>query len=165
MRCLATVTLLLFAVVAAPASGGGFATTGLSSLPDGTAAGEPWVVDMTILGHGRTPAEGMTPSVIISRAGKQQRRFDGVEVRPGVYRARVVFPDAGRWRYAVDTGWGLPPERFAPVDIAESAPPTASSSSDLPRWPLAIGAGLLTALAVAGTGPLLRRRPRALPAQ
>jgi hypothetical protein len=163
MRCLAAVTLLLFALLAAPASGGGFATTGLSSLPDGTAAGEPWVVDVTILGHGRTPAEGMSPSVIISRAG-EQRRFDAVEVRPGVYRARVVFPDAGRWRYAVDSGWGLPPERFAPVDIAASAP-AASSSSDLPRWPLAIGAGLLAALTVAGTGPLLRRRPRAVPAR
>ena len=162
MRCLAAVTVVLFAVLPAPALGGGFATTGLSSLPDGTAVGEPWVVDVTILGHGRTPAAGMSPAVVISR-GAEKRSFPAREVRPGVYRARVVFPDAGRWRYAVDSGWGLPPETFAPVDIAPAAAPVATSSSDLPRWPLAIGAGLLAALAVAGAGPLLRRGPRAVP--
>ena len=137
---------LLFALLASPALGGGFATTGLSSLPDGVAPGEPWVVDVTVLGHGRTPASGLEPSVAIA-SGSVKRSFAAREVRPGVYRARVVFPDAGRWRYSVDSGFGLGPESFAPVDIVERQ--TASAGTESPRWPIALGAGLLAALATA----------------
>lgn len=157
MRCLAAVTLLLCAVLAAPASGGGFATTGLSSLPDGVAPGEPWEVDLTVLAHGRTPATNLKPAITISRGG-ERRRFAAQEVRPGVYRARVVFPSEGRWRYAVDSGYGIQPETFAPVDIRPRAEAPAATSSS-PRWPLAIGAGLLAALAVALALPRLHRRP------
>jgi len=157
MRCLAAVTLLLFAVLAAPASGGGFATTGLSSLPDGVAPGEPWQVDVTVLAHGRTPATNLKPAITIEQ-GTERRRFAAQPVGPGVYRARVVFPSAGRWRYAVDSGYGVQPETFAPVDIQPRAEAPAAASGS-PRWPLAIGAGLLAALAVALAMPRLHRRP------
>ena len=44
----------------APATtlGGGWATVGLSSLPNGTPPGEEWVVDLTVLQHGRHSARG-----------------------------------------------------------------------------------------------------------
>ena len=44
----------------AVAGAGGFATVGLSSLPDGTAPGKPWHVTLTILQHGRTPMSDRT---------------------------------------------------------------------------------------------------------
>jgi hypothetical protein len=44
--------------------------------------------------------------------------------RIGVYRARVVFPTAGRWRYEVYDGFtqygGARIHRFTPVRIAPS---------------------------------------------
>ena len=46
----------------ATAFGGGWATVGMSSTPAGAKPGEPWVVDMTILQHGRTPLEGVRES-------------------------------------------------------------------------------------------------------
>jgi hypothetical protein len=156
MRRLLASTALLFALHAAPALGGGFSTTGLSPLPDGVAPGEPWVVDVTILGHGVTPLDDMRPSVTISR-GSEERSFPARPRGDGVYRATVVFPDAGRWRYAVDNGYGGPAETFGAVDIAEPAAATPADGGSA-RWPVALGAGLVAAL-LAAAAPSLRRRP------
>ena len=153
MRRLLAVSALAFTFLAAPAFGGGFATTGLSSLPDGTAPGEPWVVDVSVLGHGRTPIAGMKPTITISR-GADERTFAAKPIRTGVYRAEVVFPDAGRWSYAVDSGFGLGPETYPPVDIRAPENAAAATSSDSGRWIAALGAGLLAGLAAA----LLTRR-------
>src|SRR3954470_3057448 len=76
------------------AAAGGFATVGLSSLPDGTAPGTPWHVTLTILQHGRTPLPNLRPTVRIRSAdGKTTRTF---AARPGdkagLYTADVVFP-------------------------------------------------------------------------
>jgi hypothetical protein len=169
MRRVLAVSTVLFAALAAPALGGGFATTGLSSLPDGTAPGEPWVGDVTVLAPGRTPLPGMKPQITISR-GSEERSFPAKPIRTGVYRAEVVFPDAGRWAYEVDSGYGLGPETFAPVDIrrsgAAAATPVDIRRSDAAaatrgdgdsRWLGALGAGLLAGLI---TAVATRRRPR-----
>ena len=67
-RSLLPLLLAIAIPLAAPAvaGAGGFATAGLSSTPDGVAAGKPWNVDITILQHGRTPLEGLSPRVQIS---------------------------------------------------------------------------------------------------
>ena len=64
--------LALAAALTAPATSlaGGFATVGLSSLPDDARPGEPWVVDLTVLQHGRTPLEGVEPAMIIEPADR-----------------------------------------------------------------------------------------------
>lgn len=46
------ITILL--AVPAGALAGGWATVGLSSTPDGAAAGRPWHLELTVLQHGRT---------------------------------------------------------------------------------------------------------------
>jgi hypothetical protein len=101
--------LALAALLTAPAvtHAGGFATVGLSSLPDDARPGETWVVDLTILQHGREPLEGVKPAVIIEPVGRgTPTRFAARPTdRLGVYRARVVFPGAGEWRYAADDGF------------------------------------------------------------
>jgi hypothetical protein len=123
-------------VLAGTAAAGGWATVKLSSLPNGLSAGEPWVVNITVLQHGRTPVDGLKPTVTIRKlasarattanaavAGSESRTF---AARPtdgtGVYRARVVFPSAGTWRFEVFDGFtqygGARTHRFAPVKIA-----------------------------------------------
>lgn len=165
------------------ASAGGFATVGLSSLPDGTAPGKPWHVTLTILQHGRTPLSDLQPQITI-RSGDVTRTFAArPAARQGTYTADVVFPKAGRWRYAIADGFSQT-HTFAPVSIGSSSaiavagdesgaasvptmssPAPASGVAAAPRKSdggnmgaaLAVGlaAGLLAAL---GTMLLMRRR-------
>ena len=126
--------LAALAALALPASAGagGFATVGLGSLPDGTAPGTPWHVELTILQHGRGPLSDLSPTIRIRSAdGRSARTFAARPAgEPGVYRADVVFPRAGRWTYVVDDGFSLR-HTFAPVAIGSSraiATPGASGS-------------------------------------
>jgi hypothetical protein len=109
-------------VVPATALAGGWATVQLSSTPKGVTAGAPWNVRVTVLQHGVTPLAYVKPVVRI-RKGDVRRVFPA---RPtdetGVYAARVVFPSAGVWRYAVWDGFveygGARTHTYAPVRIA-----------------------------------------------
>jgi hypothetical protein len=157
------------------ASAGGFATVGLSSLPDGTAPGRPWHVTLTILRHGRTPLSTLRPTITI-RSGDIARTFPArPALRRGTYTADVVFPTAGRWRYEVNDNFSQI-HTFAPVSIGAShavtAPPPAPASSAAAAaddggadvgaaLAVALAAGLLAALA---TALVLHRRPPAVPA-
>lgn len=120
-------------VLVGVAAAGGWATVKLSSFPKGLSAGEAWVVDITVLQHGKTPVDGLKPSVTIRKVGPRPlaavskagptRTF---AARPaggvGVYRARVVFPSAGTWRFEVYDGFvtygGARTHRYPPVKIA-----------------------------------------------
>src|SRR3954471_7617537 len=118
----------------AGAAAGGFATVGLSSLPDGTPPGTPWHVTLKILQHGRTPLSDLRPSVRIrSGDGKTTRTFAAKPAaKAGLYTADVVFPAAGRWRYSVNDGF-TQTHRFAPVAIGSSKPvPIPGSPTDTP---------------------------------
>jgi hypothetical protein len=93
---------------AAPtAQGGCWATVGLSSLPKpDLRAGQPWVVTLRVLQHGRTPLADAKPEVRIRRTGGRLIVFKAVPLaRVGSYRARVVFPRAGRYSLAVFDGF------------------------------------------------------------
>src|SRR3954447_14292287 len=135
------------------AGAGGFATVGLSSLPDGTAPGRPWRVTLTILQHGRTPLSNLRPLVHIRSAdGTTARTFAARPAarRPGVYTADVVFPTAGRWGYSIADGFSQT-HTFAPVAIgaAASAAPAAAAAppprSDRPG--ANVGAAIAAAVA------------------
>jgi hypothetical protein len=120
MRKLLVTFIAALALVLVPAVlAGGWATVKLSSTPTGIQAGKVWNVRLTVLQHGRTPLAGVIPAVRISQ-GAQWRTF---KARPtasvGVYRARVVFPAAGRWAWEIDDGFGRV-HTFADVRIARS---------------------------------------------
>ena len=155
--------LLVLAIAPAGASAGGFATVGLSSTPDGIAPGEPWVVELTILQHGRSeaPLAGLEPSVTVKSGGERQTFAAAPTRQTGVYRARVVFPSAGTWTYRVNDGFGYPAgvgHDYPPVRIGGAAASTGGASG--PDVGLAL---LIAALAGLGVGLAARllRRPRA----
>ena len=128
------------AVVALACAGtalaGGWATVKLSSSPKNVSAGEPWIVDVTVLQHGLAtqPLSGLRPTVTIrkvvaARTPSSSAKEPLVKTfkaratsRVGVYRARVVFPAAGTWRYEVYDAFteygGARTHRFKPVRIA-----------------------------------------------
>jgi hypothetical protein len=143
---LAGCLLLLFAPAA---HAGGWATVSLSSTP----SGKHWVVDLTVLQHGRTPLDGLQPVVTI-RGGDTIKDFPARPTgKAGTYRADVTFPAAGRWSYEIDDGFiSELPHTYPPVQIGE----TAAAAGDGPNllW-LVPGVGLLLAAAA-----LLVRRPR-----
>ena len=89
------------------AQAGCMATVGLSSMPKaGHAAGNPWVVTIRVLQHGRRPMSDAKPEVrIVSDAGKQFVFKAKPTARIGSYRARVVFPTAGRYSLGVYDGF------------------------------------------------------------
>ena len=106
----------LFALVAATsaalalagiAQGGCIATVSLSSTPTaGQAAGVPWVVTIRVLQHGRTPMPDATPEIRIRDRTGKLLVFKGKRMaRIGSYRARVVFPRAGRYSIGVYDGF------------------------------------------------------------
>ena len=115
---------------------GGWATVKLSSSPKSVSAGEPWIVDVTVLQHGLAtqPLSGLKPTLTIRRVASTRvtsasggapssRTFIAKPTsRPGVYRARVVFPAAGVWRYEVYDSFtqygGARTHKFKPVKIA-----------------------------------------------
>ena len=155
--------LALAALLTAPATtlGGGFATVGLSSLPDDARPGEAWVVDMTVLQHGRTPLEGVRPAMVIEPAGRgTATRFAARPTgEPGVYRAEVVFPDAGEWSYSADDGFAAVHQMgTVTIGTGSDAAPAAAATDRGMSLPGALGiaalAGLLAALVA---GPVRRR--------
>jgi hypothetical protein len=147
------VPFVLALVAPAAASGGGFATVGLSSTPDGVAPGQPWNVDITVLAHGRTPVEN-APAVVRIRSGDALKEFPTTETdEPGVYRASVVFPAAGVWDYEVVDGYTQQVHVFPAVNVAGD-PVSAgvqvpdSDGGIAAGWLWGAGAALLLALAV-----------------
>ena len=133
---LITVAAALALVCASTALAGGWATVKLSSSPKGLSAGEPWVVDIRVLQHGLAsqPLCCLSPTVTIRKVAAARSASSSSAVsktfrakatsRVGVYRARVVFPSAGTWRYEVFDGFiqygGARTHKFAPVKVAPS---------------------------------------------
>ena len=147
---------------AAPAGAGGWATVGVAPLPPDE-AGTAWDVQVTVLRHGRTPTDGAAPAVIVRNAdGGKTMRFPAKPTgKTGVYAARIEFPSAGTWSYAVNdglaaTGYGESrTHTFAPVRLA-----AADGGSDSRTWAIAGSASL--GLALAALLVFIARRRRRL---
>ena len=149
---------LAAAVVLVPAaSGGGFATVGLSSLPsDDLTAGGTWSVDLTVLQHGQTPLEGLQPTVTLyGEDGAVAGPFAAVATPgAGVYHAEVRFPSSGTWRYEIADGFSQV-HTFKPVEVGP-----ASAPSSFPTLPVG---GIALALLLAAALALFVRRSRSAP--
>jgi len=164
-RCLLILPLLLLTAPAV-AHAGGFATTGLSSTPDGLRAGEPWKVELTILQHGRTPMSELSPEIVTVNADGNRTSFRAKRTgRPGRYAATVRFPKAGQWRYVVYDGFNnAMPTTFPAVLIRSDAPTTTVRQPDPvgpPALPIVAGGVLL----LGTVGLWLTRRRRHPPAR
>ena len=145
-------------VLVAPAGGGGYATAGLGPPDSGLGAGETWNAEVTIMAHGVTPMEGLSPYVSITD-GKTTKRFDAAPTdRVGVYLAKVKFPSEGTWQYSVYDGYAGQTHTFAPVQIG---PPAGEGGFAVPDWTwgLVAAAGALALLLLVAR----RLRPAAAP--
>lgn len=148
--------VLAAALIAVPAAGaGGFATVGLSSLPpeDGSA----WNVELTILQHGRTPMDGLIPTIVIQKGDGAPQTFTATPAgKPGHYRATVAFPSDGTWSYTINDGFTRT-HTFAPVTISG----VGGGEGAFPWLTATIAAAI--GLALAALLALLARRRRPEP--
>ncbi len=154
MRTSITATLAVAAALwlVGGAGAGGWATVGVSPQPEDDAqAGAVWTPTLTVLQHGRTPLDGVHPTVMLSNGKGQLETFAATPTgKPGTYAARVRFASSGTWSVRVNDGFGR--EHGFP-DVTIGAAETSSSSAL--RLPVALGALLAIAL---GSTLLLRRR-------
>ena len=153
---------------------GGWATVGFDPPPETLAPGDTWELQMTVLQHGRTPLEGVKPTVILSKeAGGEEASFPAHPTdEPGVYRASVVLESAGEWKLVVDDGFSArhtfpavqvgkggkdaATGQVAAVNTAAAAPPSAGD--DGPNLLLAFGAAAVAALAAGLGAAYIQRR-------
>jgi hypothetical protein len=147
--------VLAAALIAVPAAGaGGWATVGLSSLPPED--GSDWNVQLTILQHGRTPLDGLSPTIMIRKDGGAPQTVAATPAgKPGLYRATVEFPSAGTWTYTINDGFSRV-HTFKPVTVVG----VGGGDGSFP-WvgtTIAVAAGF--ALAALGALFVRRRRPR-----
>lgn len=100
-------TVVAALAVAGAARAGCMATVGLSSMPKAThKAGQPWVVTIRVLQHGRRPMPDARPEVRIRNGTGKLFVFKAARTKVvGSYRARVVFPKAGRYSLGVYDGF------------------------------------------------------------
>ena len=105
MRKLVLIVAAVAVLVPATALAGGWATVQLSSTPKGAKAGVPWVVNLTVLQHGVTPLADVRPEVRIAQGTAARSFVARPTTKTGVYRARVVFPRAGTWRWSIWDGF------------------------------------------------------------
>ena len=107
-------------------------------------AGAPFTIGFTVLQHGKTPVDGLTPRVTLtSAAGERLTFFAEGEGGPGHYIVAITLPDAGVWEWEVEA-FG-PIAVMAPITVAAPAPAAAPAA---PAPALALW-GALAALAIA----------------
>lgn len=94
--------LLLSVVLAIPAFAGGWAVITLDELPTGVVAGEPLSVGFMVLQHGKTPMDGLDPTITVT--SPQSESFV-VHAKPdgetGHYAATLTFPVGGDWNWSI----------------------------------------------------------------
>ena len=121
MRRLGLLLLMLaFAIPAAPAAAGGWATVELGSAPNCLSAGKPWHVQLIVKQHGRTPLDDARPTIRISDGKGTVQTFAARHTgRAGTYAATVTYPRAGTWMTRIFDGWtDATPHRLTPVEVA-----------------------------------------------
>ncbi len=160
-RTLWSVLVVAF-VLTGNAAAGGFATVQLDSTPDGVAVGETWSAQLTVLQHGRTPLDGLSPTVTIA-SGSQEQMFPAAPTsEPGVYHVEVVFPSAGTWTWTIWDGF-TQTHTYAPFVVA---PADGGAGGDLGRgwWVAGIAAGVALLVAALAATSRAWRRSRLRPA-
>src|SRR5687767_12578457 len=103
------IVITVLAALAAPgaAYAGCAATVGLDTPPAGLQPGETWRAELLVKQHGIRPLPTAQPTLTIVNENTGERKtFDARRTDTvGVYRADVVFPAAGPWRYEAYDGF------------------------------------------------------------
>ena len=94
--------LFLSVVLVIPAFAGGWAVITLDELPTGVVAGEPLDIGFTVFQHGKTPMDGLDPTITATLSKSETfvvyAEPDG---KAGHYVATLTFPAEGNWTWSI----------------------------------------------------------------
>jgi hypothetical protein len=103
MRLRATAAVLVIAASIAGAALADKTTVKLEQPPPLLVEkGKAWTALIQLTRRGRN-LDGLKP-VLEIQDYRSQRSYSGRELKPGVYRARVIFPHSGVWKYRIRVG-------------------------------------------------------------
>jgi hypothetical protein len=162
MRYLIALAALVAALaVPATAGAGGWATIGFAPLPDDLEPGETWKPEITILQHGVTPLDGLSPTVTIAGAETSDVFTATATGTPGKYVANVVFEQAGSYGVTIDSTFGESRLTYGPVTIeaSETTAGTGGSDSRFVTVLAVLGGALVLAAAAFAVVRQRRMRP------
>jgi hypothetical protein len=175
MRRLVTISILVLAgaaLAAAPALAKQLGANLDPPAPVGVEPGEPWAPSVFIVTeeHGLQTAGGPPTLTVRDASGATTEFVAAAGQEPGFYNLRVVFPEAGTYRYWVTdpvTGrrYDFPavtigePVAAAPVARPDDPVPVAVDEGSFPLVPVAAGAAAGLVLLVL-TLLYVRRGPR-----
>lgn len=157
---------VLSLILAIPVFAGGWAVIVLDDLPTNVVAGEPLTIGFTVLQHGKTPMDGLEPTITANLFKEEvivvQAEADG---ESGHYTASLTFPKEGEWRWSIQAftmDQRMPMLNVAaPMVKAEGQPVVRSEPVAVPVVSL-LNVVRLAALGVGLAGLILvfRRRTR-----
>ena len=155
-------------LVAAPASAGGWATILVDREASGSVghAGEPVAVVFTVLQHGVTPIDTEAATVVATdlATGGEVRVVATADGAAGRYRATLILPTEGTWRWQVELGGLVANSQFQDVAIAPALVPPGIREERPGPGGVDLGPALFVGIAggllAAGIFVLLARRGR-----
>jgi hypothetical protein len=158
------VLALLLVLIPASVHAGGWSVVTLDKTPAEVKAGTAFTIGFSVLQHGETPVDGLTPKITFTSATGTHETFtargDGVT---GHYVADVTLPNAGTWTWEIEA-FG-PPSVMSPLQVlAAPAPAPAPASPAIAPAPamaptLPWGGAAVVVIALACAALFLRRRP------
>lgn len=94
---------LLVLMLANPALAGGWAVITLDEWPDQVIAGQPLSIGFVVRQHGNWPLAGLTPQVTVVHqdTGNSLTVTAPAEAETGHYRANLILPQPGTWRWSI----------------------------------------------------------------
>jgi len=150
-------------LVAVPSFAGGWAIITLDEMPAKIAAGEPLTIGFTVLQHGRTPMNDLTPTVTATLSMKEHFVVNAEpDGKSGHYSATLTFPREGDWEWSIQA---FTMDQSMPV-LSVSAPPdrvtaqTAPASEPVPISPLTIIRVAALGVGLVGLVFVFRRKSR-----
>ena len=96
------VTLIFAFTFVVPAFAGGWAVITLDEMPTDVVTGEPVTIGFTVMQHGQTPMNDLTPTITASLQKDQEFTTTAVhDDKPGHYTATMTFPMEGKWDWSI----------------------------------------------------------------
>lgn len=167
LRKVGFILIVVFVMLlAAPALAGGWVVITLDKLPAEIRAGEPLTIGFMVRQHGRTPTNGVSPTLHASNSTTGESiSIDAQQSgETGHFVVEVTFPTEGQWEWSL-TASPFPQEgQFAPLTVLPEAAPVADGNTAPAVTPLAVSMALrwsgMAILAAAALLALLAVRRR-----
>ena len=157
--------LLLSLVIAVPAFAGGWAVITLDDLPTNVVAGEPLTIGFTVLQHGMTPMNDLSPTVTVILRNEEKLAFRAeADHKPGHYTATLTLPKEGSWEWyiqAFSMDQRMPELTVAPAKAVTASEPVAKvESAPASLSPLLLLRGLALGVGLVGLLLAFQRKSR-----